>query len=99
MALDVRFERVVFGPGRGRRTRTGSSPMRSAVREAVVALNGFKVDFTNNDHHINLIEVDVDFAGASGSVVNWRVDVQYADKNFDDNYTAEVQFVIIADVA
>lgn len=101
MALDTRFERVTFPSGTGRRTVNGSSILKGRVLngEAAVVLNGFKVDYSNSDHHVDILEIDVDHTGTNGSTVTWRVEVNYRDRNADDRYSAEVQFVVIADVA
>ena len=71
----------------------------SPVRRADVALNGFKLDFASSDHHINVVEVDADNVAISGNVVHYRVECQYADKNFDDSYNGNIEVLVIADVA
>jgi hypothetical protein len=70
----------------------------SNVRSAAVVLNGFNLNYTTSDHHINVIEADVDFVRISGREVHIAADTQYADQNFDDSYSGFVSAVVIANV-
>jgi hypothetical protein len=65
---------------------------------ANIALRGFVLDFASSDHHINVVEVSTEFAGIEGEIVHFRVDCQYADKNFDDQYSGHVDVLVIADL-
>jgi hypothetical protein len=62
-------------------------------------LNGFQLDYVNSDHHINILEADTDIVSVSGNTVNFRVECNYADRNFDDPYKGYVTASVIADVA
>ena len=70
----------------------------SNVRSATVVLNGFNLDYSNSDHHINVVEADLDIVQISGRTVYFAVDTQYADQNFDDSYSGFVTAVVIANV-
>lgn len=98
MALAFRRQTIDIPSGTRRRSINGTASFSSNVRIADVAINGFKLDYVNSDHHINVIEVDMDVINISGSDVEFRVECQYADVNFDDLYTGSVEVLIIADV-
>jgi hypothetical protein len=99
MALDFRQSSVTIPSGTGRRSIESSVTFGSRVIRANVALNGFKLDYVNSDHHINIVEADTDLVSISGNTVNFRVECDYADKNFDDPYEGYVTALIIAEVA
>ena len=84
--------------GTGRRAIRGAVTFDSRVFQAGIALNGFKLDFVNSDHHINVIEADSDVVSISGNSVNIRIECNYADKNFDDAYFGYVTALVIAEV-
>lgn len=95
---DFRTVSVTIPPGTGRRSIEGTATFGSTVRRASVALNGFKLDYVNSDHHINIIEADTDIVSITGNKVTFRVECNYADKNFDDSYQGYVTALVIAEV-
>lgn len=99
MAIDFRYPSIPVPSGTGRRTIPGSAGFASNVRSAGVALNGFKLDYDSDDHHLNLLEADADFVRIDGNTVHFTVECHYADKNFDDRYTGYVTVTVMADVA
>lgn len=98
MALDFRRRRVTIPYGTGRRIINDSVTFGSSVNRADIALNGFQLDYVNSDHHINVVEIDTDITGRSHNTVNFRIEANYADKNFDDIYHGYVEVLVIADV-
>ncbi|WP_447970580.1 hypothetical protein [Nitrospira sp. M1] len=98
MAIEFRTSSVVIPNGTGRRSIEGNASFNSSVKRASVALNGFKLDYENSDHHINVVEADTDTVTISGNTVKFRVECHYADKNFDDSYSGYVTALVIADV-
>lgn len=65
---------------------------------AVVLLAGWRFDFTSEDHHINVVSINIEhivFDKANGKI-NWSTKVSYADKNFDDNYRYQYSYIILA---
>ena len=84
--------------GTGRRSIQGTATFGSKVLRATVALNGFKLDYVNSDHHINIVEADTDIVSISGNIVTFRIQCNYADKNFDDPYQGYVTATVIAEV-
>ncbi len=98
MAIEFRTASVSIPNGKGRRSIQGSATFSSPVKRASVAMNGFKLDYASSDHHINILEADTDVVSISGTTVNFRVECNYADKNFDDPYSGYVTALVIAEV-
>ena len=72
------------------RDRTTEQPSVAHVplqrAPAGIALNGYRFDFLDSDHHINVVEADTDLVSTTNRTVNFNVQCDYADKNFDDRY-------------
>jgi hypothetical protein len=98
MAVEFITTRIDVPRGRGRRQLNGSVSFQRKIRVANIALRGFLLDFVTSDHHINIVEVTTDLAGSEGEIVRFRVNCQYADKNFDDEYFGHVDVLVIADL-
>ena len=98
MALEFRTKMIEVKRGRERRQLNDSVSFQRKVRVAEVALRGFVLDFVSSDHHINVVEVTTEFAGTEGEIVHFRVNCQYADRNFDDEYFGSVDVLVIADL-
>lgn len=102
MAVEFIRRTVSIEPGTGRRRIEDGADFAGEVIRAHVALNGFKLDFANTDHEINVIEVDADLGARDrptidGHTVNFTVECQYADKNFDDPYSGYIDVLVIAE--
>jgi hypothetical protein len=89
---------IIIPDGAGTKRVNSSVTFPSNVRSATVALNGFNLDYSSSDHHINVIEADVDVRSISGRTVFIAADTQYADQNFDDRYHGWVTATVIATV-
>ena len=89
---------ITIPSGSGTKRIASSVTFNSNVRSAAVALNGFNLDYSNSDHHINVIEADLDIVQISGRTVFIAADTRYADVNFDDSYSGFVTAVVIANV-
>jgi hypothetical protein len=98
MAVEFITTKIEVPRGRGRRQLNGSVSFQRKVRVANIALRGFLLDFVTSDHHINVVEVTTDFAGTEGEIVRFRVNCQYADRNFDDEFFGHVDVLVIADL-
>lgn len=98
MSVAFQTRSITIPSGTGRRSLNSSVTFDSRVNSAAVALNGFALDFDNSDHHINIAEADTDIVSINGNTVNFRVECNYADKNFDDPYRGYVTALVIADV-
>lgn len=99
MTVAFQTKSISIPAGTGARTIDDSVTFGSRVNSAAVALNGFKLDYVDSDHHINIVEADTDVTSISGNTVNFRIQCFYADKNFDDKYQGYVTATVIADVA
>jgi hypothetical protein len=99
MAIEFRRQTIAVPAGTGKRSLKGSAVFSRPVTSAGGAIEGFKFDFLDDDHHINVIEVDVDVTGTPGNQVEFTVECHYADKNFDDRYEGYVSVLVIAQTA
>jgi hypothetical protein len=99
VAVAVEFIRrtVEIPLGIGRRSIIDAADFSGSIVRAHVAINGFQLQFANGDHHIGRIEVDTDIVNVAGHRATFRVECQYADKNFDDQYLGRVEVLVIAD--
>ena len=98
MAVEFITKRIEVPRGTGRRQINDSVPFQNKVRVANIALRGFLLDFVNSDHHINVVEVSTNLGVIEGEIVHFRVNCQYADRNFDDEYSGHVDVLVIADL-
>ena len=89
---------ITIPSGSGTKRIASSVTFNSNVRSAAVVLNGFNLDYSTSDHHINVIEADLDIVQISGRTVFIAADTRYADVNFDDSYSGFVTAVVIANV-
>lgn len=98
--MPIAFARNVvnISQGAGSREASSSVAFSSNVRDAVVALNGFRLDFGGEDHRINVCEVIVERSAVSGRTVNFSVRCNFADEAANDSYRGSVAVIIIADV-
>jgi len=97
MALAFVRQDISIPDGTGRRSINGTAAFGRDVRVADVAVNGFVLDYTSSDHHINIVEIDTDVVNVRGDIVEFRVECQYADKDFNDPYRGSVSILVIAD--
>jgi hypothetical protein len=99
MAVVFATKVVDIPMGKGRKDLPPSSvTFDSNVRDAVVALNGFRLNFSDKDHPINVCEVFVEKSSVLGMTVNFSVHCNFADKNSNYPYSGSVTAIIIADV-
>jgi hypothetical protein len=89
---------ITIPSGSGTKRINSSVTFNSNVRSAAVALNGFNLDYSTSDHHINVVEADLDIVQISGRTVFIAADTRYADQNFDDSYSGFVTAVVTANV-
>jgi hypothetical protein len=101
MSVQFRTPSLAIPSDVGRRSLQGSETFGSRVLNAGVALNGFKLDYdiVDGDHHLNLMEADTDLISISGNTVNYQVEFELADKNFDDPYSGYITVLVVAEVA
>lgn len=103
MATDFRTTRVRFDSTRGIVQReTGSVNFRSRVRRAGFAINGFKMKFTDKDHHLWHEEINIEESNIQISNTNVSFPVSFllrdSSGNIDDRYEGYVDVLVIAEV-
>jgi hypothetical protein len=102
MAIDFRRGSINFDSTRGQtQDEVTSVVFNSAVRRADVALNGFDVQYTDNDHELFRQMVDASIAAIRDRTVDVRVRYLLRDSsgNIDDRYHGRVDVLVIAEVA
>jgi hypothetical protein len=99
MPVDFRSIPITIPNGTGGKTPTAVVTFGSVVRRADTALKAITFDFASADHHINVVEATTGVRAINGNTVTVAVNVRYADKNFDDNYSGLAQIMVIAEVA
>ncbi len=104
MPIDFRQTRVEIPKGRSPsatqwRDFDATVTFGAEVRRAESAIQTFRLDYTDSDHHINLIQVETDVSALSGPNVDVDIRDFYADKNFDDYYKGWVDILAIAETA
>ena len=98
MALAFATPRIDIPSGTGYRVFSAVHDFGRTVNSAAGAMNGFKLDYISDDHHINVIEANTVITNVNGSFVSYRIACQFADKNFDDEYSGFIDILLIADV-
>ena len=100
MALELKKTTVRFDPTKGRKQREPKSINFSKnVRHASTALSGFHIGYTDEDHEIYQLQIDVDTGGINGNNVNFHVDFLLRDSSgrIDDRFHGWVEVLVIAD--
>lgn len=102
MAIDFRELTINFDPTRGRTQREEATAVFSApVQKAQAMLKGFRIGYTNGDHHVLRQEIDLDVVRINNNTVTVAADFLLRDSsgNIDDPYSGYVQCVVVADTA
>ncbi|MDJ0674876.1 MAG: hypothetical protein QNJ36_05785 [Calothrix sp. MO_167.B42] len=101
MAIDFRRTTINFDPTRGRtQSEVGAVVFSRRVMRADVALNGFDIKFTDDDHHVYREMIDARIDSIRDQTVFVRVNYLLRDKsgNIDDAYDGRVDVLVIAEV-
>ena len=99
MAVVFATKVVDIPRGKGRKDVRSFVTFNSNVKDAVVALNGFRLVFDDDeDHRINVCEVVVEKDSVAGTTVKFSAHCNVADKNANDSYRGLVTAIIVADV-
>lgn len=104
MAVHFRTSRVNFDPTKGQTQReTASANFSSSVRRCGVAINGFRMKFTDGDHHVweELIELEESRMQINAANVSVPVSFLLRDSSgrIDDRYEGFVDVLFIAETA
>src|SRR5688572_4177850 len=84
--------------GTGVKNMSGVVRFPGDVQSADCAIKSYAFDYTNSDHHINVIQVLASVVETPADRVQFQVICHYADQNFDDPYTGLVEVLIVANV-
>jgi hypothetical protein len=102
MPIDFRRTTITFDPTRGQiQNEPATVVFNGRVLRADAALNGFDVQFTDDDHHIFRELIDASVLTINNNTVTVGVTYLLRDKsgNIDDRYHGRVDVLVIADVA
>lgn len=99
MAIDFRSLSIPIPGGAGTKVVEDTAIFGGEVVRAETALKSFLFDYSNSDHHINVVEVTTSVIATPANTARVRVLCRYADQNFDDPYTGHVRVLVIADVS
>ena len=90
---NIRFTNV-----QGKQTETETVQFQRPVISAQTAVRGFNFDFRTGDHHIDNVQVATAVRRTGPLDVEVEATVLYADKDKQDDYSANVNVLIIAEV-
>jgi hypothetical protein len=98
MPLAFQTTNIRFTNVQGKQTETETVQFQSRVISAQTAVRGFNFDFRTGDHHIDNVQV-VTAVRRTGIVdVEVEATVLYADKDKQDDYSGNVNVLVIAEV-
>lgn len=97
--IELQARTISIPSDTGRRRIASQILFDRPVKRAGIMLNGYKLDYVDSDHQLNIIEVDSDVVSIDDNRVNIRIECQYADKNFDDPYKGYITVCVIAELA
>jgi hypothetical protein len=92
-ATNIRFTNV-----QGRQTETETVQFQSQIVSAETAVRGFNFDFRTGDHHIDNVQVATAVRRTGQLDVEVEATVLYADKDKQDDYSGNVNVLVIAEV-
>lgn len=99
MATEFRSLNIPIPGGAGTKVVEDTAIFGGPVLSADTAIKSFLFDYSNSDHHINVVEVTTEVMATPLNTARVRVLCRYADQNFDDGYTGRVRVLVVADVA
>jgi hypothetical protein len=73
----------------------GSMSLPSYVTNATVVLNGWKLKYLKNNHHVSVINAHIRDIELTGSTLNWNATGYIVDKNADDPYEFCYHYTVI----
>jgi hypothetical protein len=86
--------------GSGPRMQVSPVIFPTAVQQAAVGLTGYTVTYSDGDHHICQMDVEVNCTiNDNVVIVNSVLGLRDQDTNFDDPYAGSVEFAVLADLA
>lgn len=102
MAIEFNRKRVAFDNSRNiSQILPVSETLRRPIRSVQCALQGFDVQFTNGDHPLRQLRIDIgdpEIVNRTGVSFDVRLGLRDASGTFDDPYGGSVDVLIIAEV-
>jgi hypothetical protein len=99
--IDIRTGRLEPGAGTGPRTDTDTHYFDRQVERCWVALTGYKLGYTGDDHHVRTISVDLS-AGLqdteSGPGVVVEATLLLDDRNGDDSFAGWADYLLFVEL-
>lgn len=99
MPTDFRSLNLPIPGGPGTKVVEDTAVFSGRINRADTALKSVLLDYSDSDHHINVVEATSTVISINANTARVRVVCRYADVNFDDAYTGNVQVLVVADVA
>jgi hypothetical protein len=99
--IEIRSGRLEPQSGTGQRTTARTFYFDREIRDCWVALTGYSLGYTSDDHHVKTISVDVSAAvedTESGSGVVVKATLLLRDKNGDDQFRGWADFLLFVDL-
>ena len=97
--IELKSHLVRIPPGVGRRSIESEVVFDRPVQHAETMINGFTLDYADQESRVNVFEVETDVLSIDQNKVSFRVECQLADKDFTDPYSGYVTVVVIAEFA
>jgi hypothetical protein len=98
MPLAFKTTNIRFTNVQGRQTETETVQFQTQVVSAETAVRGFNFDFRTGDHHIDNVQVATAVRRTGVDEVEVEATVLYADKDKQDDYSGNVNVLVIAEV-
>jgi hypothetical protein len=100
LAMPVAFQttNISFANVQGKQTKTETVQFQKAVQSAETAVRGFNFDFRTGDHHIDMVQVSTRVKRKGADDVEVEATVLYADKDKQDDFSGNVNVLVIAEV-
>ena len=99
MTVAFRTVSIEIPGGSERKSIESAAVFSSSVLSAGVALNGFALQYDDNDENVLLVEADTDLVSISGNTVNFKVECNLRDNSGSESYSGYVTALIMADLS
>jgi len=99
MPLAFQSTNIPFRNVQGKQTESETVQFQQQVLSAETAVRGFNFDFRTGDHHIDMVQVSTRVKRRGIVDVEVEATVLYADKDKQDDFSGNVNVLVIAEVA
>jgi hypothetical protein len=102
MPVAFRTTRITFDQTKGFQNEPATVVFKTKVRSAGLAINGYKIQFDDGDHHLQSLEINIldSKMKLEGTTVSFSVDFAMRDNDlgFTHPFDGYVDVLVIADV-